>query len=137
MASLLTNDPKRYALVIGNNYPGEVGELNGCVHDANAMQKVLRECGFQVTKKTNLTRDQMVAELCTFGRQLSQGDVALVYFSGHGMEYDGIHFYSPCKMPTSYDEDDIKNITLSSLDVRIALMNKVGTGFKFIISDAC
>ena len=49
-----------YALVIGNNYPKELGKLMSCINDANAIGAALKEVGFiDVVVERNLDATSM------------------------------------------------------------------------------
>ena len=49
--------------------------------------------------KFYLTLQDMRTSVRNFKSKLKSGDVGLIYFSGHGMSYDGIHWFCPCRMP--------------------------------------
>ena len=140
LCTFVGKQAQRHALVIGNNYPGEKGfQLSGCHKDVVAMEAALRRCGFDVAKHTDLDRAGTLAALNQLERRLEPGDTALFYFSGHGAEYDGFQFFVPCKMPAyAWDKaKDIESHAFGARDLRVALMDSVETGVKFIVADAC
>ncbi|MBL9115747.1 MAG: SUMF1/EgtB/PvdO family nonheme iron enzyme [Verrucomicrobiaceae bacterium] len=91
------NAGERRALVIGNNsYPavlgkpetGTFGKLDTCVNDAGVMRDLLAKAGFKLEPEANnLSRAAMVVALTQFAKNLKEGDEALIYFAGHGMEF--------------------------------------------------
>ena len=61
---------RRTALVIGNGDYQIISPLRNPVNDARAMARVLRELGFDVIAKENLTRYEMRKAIRDFGREL-------------------------------------------------------------------
>src|SRR5688572_32411285 len=85
--------PSRVALVIGNSrYEAAVGPLRNTVNDAKAMARTLRALGFTVIEEHNVTRDELIAALLRFRGKLSGAEVALFYFSGHGISVAGANY---------------------------------------------
>jgi len=93
---------KRVALVIGNAKYGpqdrpDDADLINPVNDALRMTETLEGLGFKVTCKTNLTRshfrraiDEFIAEAAG-----AESDAALLFYSGHAVEVDGINYMVP------------------------------------------
>jgi hypothetical protein len=74
----------RFALVIGNNYVGEVGRtLPSCFLDADRMTERLTELHFTVTKLKDVAN--LGGAVKTFAASLTENCMAFVYFSGHGI----------------------------------------------------
>src|SRR5580693_8670902 len=65
---------KRLALVIGNDAYQHVDRLNNAGSDAQAVAEALRQTGFTVTLKRDLTLQAMKEALRTFKGQISGGD---------------------------------------------------------------
>lgn len=87
-SSLSLSDNNRKALVIGNaNYPerGKFVPLPNPLHNAQAIAQRLSEYGFAVTKVTDVDTTAMKDAIDKFTNSLNTDDVALVYFSGHGI----------------------------------------------------
>src|SRR5688572_25059354 len=76
---------RRVALVIGNNAYRET-PLRNAVNDADAVAGALRDVGFVVTRLTDVDFPRFERAIADFSSQLHPGDVALFYFSGHGMQ---------------------------------------------------
>ncbi len=123
---------KRYAFIVGNSDFKYYKKLPSCDTDARIMSDVLKQCGFHVMCETNVSTAQIYySHLSNFRQQLSNGDTALVYFTGHGYMYDGIQFFCPTQ------QHDSRNGGIDTWKIRKQLMEVVGTGFKFIIGDCC
>ena len=76
-----------YAFVVGNaNYTGGWDPLPGAIRDVADVAEALEKNGFQVTLKTDLTRDAFNKELETFCHQYGrdENNRILFYFAGHG-----------------------------------------------------
>ena len=129
----------RKALLIGNTYPDAKDTLLSPVNDINAMNDVLTSsCGFQsISSESNLNHQQMHKAISKFGESLNEGDVAVFYFSGHGLMYDGVLFLCPCNMPQLNKRSDIKNYCISFDVVIESLIQGCGKGVKIMIIDAC
>jgi hypothetical protein len=92
---------KRVALVIGNDTYQNVPPLRKAVNDAATMRDTLKKLGFQVLAAENLTRRDMLDRLVAFDRMVEPGDVAFVFFSGHGFEVKGENFLLPTDVPSA------------------------------------
>ena len=80
---------KRVALVIGNaKYKSS--PLDNPVKDAKAFQEKLKGLDFEVSTLYDADLDEMDAALKNFYKKADESDLALLYYSGHGIEYEGI-----------------------------------------------
>ena len=66
-------------------------KLHNAVNDAWAMKNVLEEAGVEVFYETNC--DKETFNLCKedFLDSLNKGDAAIVFFAGHGCEYNNVN----------------------------------------------
>jgi hypothetical protein len=87
-------DQRRVALVIGNS-DYKVGPLRNPAHDAEDISGVLRSLGFAVQTQTNVNQREMEEAVNKFVQEIQNGDVALFYFSGHGVQVKGENFLIP------------------------------------------
>ncbi len=86
---------KRLALVIGNsNYSNGVS-LKNPVNDANLIEGTLKQLGFEVIKSINVDKIAMENSIREFSRQMSNFNVALFYYAGHGIQVDGVNYLLP------------------------------------------
>lgn len=128
---------KRVALVIGNaDYSIDNGRLANPVNDAKSLTERLREIGFKVLYKPNLAnREAMETAVEDFSSQISDAEVALFYYSGHGVQRDGKNYL----MPTQAKINNARQIRHRAMSVSF-LMDEVTTntqGLSLIILDAC
>ena len=84
----------RVALVIGNASYHD-GALRNPVNDARAITNALKKVNFQVTKVENASLQTMDNAVRRFGNKARRSDVALVYYSGHGLQYRGSNYLQP------------------------------------------
>jgi formylglycine-generating enzyme required for sulfatase activity len=129
---------KRFALVIGNSaYHQEDLVLDNPVNDAADLAKVLRQLGFEVVKKTNLSKREMETAIDQFSQKLDNNKgVGLFYFSGHGSQYKGVNYMLPVDVESLTGAWQLRHKTVSVdyiLDGMKAAMNQVN----IIILDAC
>ncbi len=138
--------PTRVALVIGNHrYEAEVGALRNPDNDARAMAKALRTLGFQVTEKHNVTRDELMSLLITFGEKLPGCEVGLFYFAGHGLSVAGANYLLPIRSrydPSAAAADPIAQrlvaeTKLFNVEQAVAVMTNAGAACNLVILDAC
>ena len=77
----------RFALVIGNaKYPDADAPLKEPVNDARAVADELKRDGFNVDVGENLTGDGMRRAFDKLYGKLRPGSVALIFFSGFGIQ---------------------------------------------------
>lgn len=126
---------RRVALVIGNSNYQYAATLNNPANDARALAEALRNAGFQsVTEKSDLSREQTIAALREFANVADTADWAVVYYSGHGVEFGGINYLVPIDARLKFDRD----IDLESVDVGKVLSAIEGARkLRLVILDAC
>lgn len=123
---------KRYALVIGNGSYKNV-PLNNPVNDANDIANILQELNFNVSKKTNANKQEIINSIRNFENKITSTDVALFYYSGHGLQVNGINYIIPIGADIT-DEDEI--------EFEAVAMNRIMSKLEkarinIIILDAC
>ncbi len=128
---------KRIALVIGNgNYAKN--PLKNAVNDANSMETVLKECGFEVVKITNSDKKTLKTAIKTFSDNLKNYDVGLFFYAGHGLEIDGVNYIMPTDVTDALQRTDVSEECISTTWVQ-ERMADAGSRDKtnIIILDAC
>lgn len=126
--------PQRKALLIGNNrYPKQA--LANAVNDATDLSAALKATGFQTELIVDADLRTMDLAVQRFIQTLNAGDVALFYFSGHGIGVDGENFLLPISFAAE-SEADIRYQAYSAARVR-DLMKSRNIGLSILILDAC
>ncbi|WP_159453992.1 caspase family protein [Roseovarius albus] len=85
----------RVALVIGNSDYDSVSYLPNAAKDARDVSSTLRNLGFQVIDGFDLTQSEILSRAQEMQRRLSPEDVALFYFSGHGVQIGSENYIIP------------------------------------------
>ncbi len=125
---------RRLAIVIGNDaYPA--APLRNSVNDANAMSRALTDAGFVVDLVLNAALRDMGTHVDRFLAQVQPGDVAMVYYSGHGVQVDGENYLVPTDF-TSKDETDTKYTAYSATRI-VDRLNGSGARLSILVLDAC
>lgn len=80
----------RKALILANAGYTHITPLTNTIRDARLVEGALRRAGFDITVQSDLDRAGMDAAIDAFTDALdaSPGTIALVYFSGHGLQSD-------------------------------------------------
>lgn len=134
-AVLKNYNGKRIALVIGN-WKYKFKPLHNPENDARDMAQVLRNLGFEVIHKQNLSLDDMEDEIIQFKVKLqNKGQVGLFYYAGHGLEIKGKNYLLPTDMRNP-ETELIKNKSILAQWV-ISAMKGSGSLVNIMILDAC
>lgn len=124
------------AFVVGNaNYNGDHNKLINAVNDANDFAEKLLNLGFIVIKSIDCTNEDFDRGIHQFSDQLKDHDVALFYFSGHGLEIDGKNYLT--SIDTSFVDSISAKHTSIPLDEVLDYMQKGKPIIKILILDAC
>lgn len=97
----------RVALVIGNGAYASTAQLPNPSHDAEDVAASLRRSGFEVLQGIDLRQADMQDLTIRFARAASRADVAMFYYSGHAMQYNGVNYLMPVDAVLA-DEADLK-----------------------------
>ena len=125
---------RKAALVIGNASYADV-PLRNPANDATDMAATLRELGFTVTLKTNLNKQGMETAVGSFTAGLAPGDIALFFYSGHGMQVSGSNYLIPVNEAIGNETD----VRYKAMDAQYVMdyMQDARTSVNIIILDAC
>ena len=126
---------RRVALVIGNAKYDHAGVLANTINDANAIAALLTNAGFDfVDERTNLGVVEFKRAVREFVDRSANADVAVVYYSGHGLEVGGVNYLIPvdARLTSTLDVDD-EAVSLDRLLVATERVKKLS----LIILDAC
>lgn len=86
---------QRLAIVIGNQDYTHVESLRNPVNDADQVRARLESLEFDVLHLPNVRRDDLVPQLDAFLSAYADPDFVLFYFSGHGVEVEGVNYLLP------------------------------------------
>jgi hypothetical protein len=94
-AALAGSTGIRVALVIGNGAYVNADALRNPANDAHAVANVLRQIGFEVVEGVDLNRTGLEDKLHEFVHRALRARIALLFYSGHGMQVDGKNYLVP------------------------------------------
>jgi uncharacterized caspase-like protein len=126
---------KRVALIIGNSGYQNAPALINPKNDAQDIGKSLRELGFTTIVATDLNRAGMDDALDRFSRSVGGAEIALVYYSGHGMQFAGKNYLLPVDARL-VNADDVNRFRLVPVDDVVDVLQGA-PGARIIILDAC
>jgi hypothetical protein len=125
----------RYALVIGNaKYPDAEAPLKEPINDARDVADELKRDGFNVDVGENLTGEQMRRAFDRLYGKLKPGSVALVFFSGFGVQSSRQSYMIPVDAQI-WTEPDVRRDGFS-LETVLGEINSRGAGVKIALIDA-
>jgi len=125
----------RYALVIGNaKYPDADTPLKEPINDARDVADELKRDGFNVDIGENLTGEAMRRAFDKLYGKIKPGSVALVFFSGFGVQSNRQSYMIPVDAQI-WTEQDVRHDGLS-LETVLGEINSRGAGVKIALIDA-
>jgi lipoprotein NlpI len=125
----------RYALVIGNaKYPDADAPLKEPINDARDVADELKRDGFNVDIGENLSGEAMRRAFDKLYGKIKPGSVALVFFSGFGVQSNRQSYMIPIDAQI-WTEQDVRHDGLS-LETVLGEINSRGAGVKIALIDA-
>lgn len=124
-----------FALVIGNSkYPDSELPLRSPVNDARALDKELRREGFDVDLGVNLSISGMRDALNRLYGKITPGSVALLFFSGFGIQANHASYLIPTNAQIWSEADVLRDGF--RVDSILSKMARRGARVKVVILDA-
>jgi Flp pilus assembly protein TadD len=125
----------RFALVIGNSkYPDAEAPLKEPINDARDVAEELKRNGFNVEIGENLTGDGMRRAFENLNGRIKPGAVALIFFSGFGIQSSRQSFLIPVDAQI-WTEADVRRDGFS-LETVLGEISSRGAGVKIALVDA-
>src|ERR1700674_1673503 len=125
----------RFALVIGNaKYPDAEAPLKEPINDARDIADELKRDGFNVEVGENLTGDAMRHAFDKLYGKIKPGSVALIFFSGFGVQSSRQSYMIPVDAQI-WTEPDVRRDGVS-LETVLGEINGRGAGVKIALIDA-
>lgn len=122
-----------HALVIGNsNYPG-AARLANPINDARAIASTLSALGFQVTRVDDGNREALVKALSQFQQKAAQSQITILFYSGHGMQIDGVNYL----LPVDVDAGRPASLKLQGLPLDMIVDTYLPGRTRIVFLDAC
>lgn len=86
---------KKFAWLVGNtNYSG-ADALRNPGRDVDLLATALKQAGYAVMVSKNLNTTSLEDNLKTFRTRATNADIALLYYAGHGLAFNGYNYMVP------------------------------------------
>ncbi|WP_430813998.1 caspase family protein [Carboxylicivirga sp. RSCT41] len=85
----------KIALCIGISDYDFVSPLKNPVNDATDVSDKLTAIGYDVTLLINVSRIELLRQIDNYNQKESSSDVSVIYYAGHGVQYNGINYIMP------------------------------------------
>lgn len=122
---------KKIALLIGNNRYSHIGKLDKPINDATDLSHALKNLGFEVMLKTDADKSTLEAAISEFGQKAQSANVAMLFYSGHGLQVNGENILVPVDYNLAKPEGGVSANTIQKV-----MQNATG-GTKLLVLDAC
>jgi hypothetical protein len=133
--SIAADRGDRFALVIGNaKYPDAEAPLKEPINDARDVADELKRDGFNVETGENLNGEAMRRAFDRLYGKIKPGSVALIFFSGFGIQSNRQSYMMPVDA-TLWTESDVRRDGFS-LEAVLGEINNRGAGVKIALIDA-
>jgi hypothetical protein len=134
LTASMASTQKRIALVIGNAAYREAPPLANTRNDATDLSVVLSRLGFQVLEGINLDKREMERLIRRFDQEMVGADIALFFYSGHGLQVSGQNYLVPIDARLAAEGDlDFESVPLRLVLSRMEREAKTS----LVLLDAC
>jgi hypothetical protein len=123
----------RVALVLGNGAYRNVPRLANPANDAADVAAALKLLGFETILATDLDRAGMDEAAIRFARAARGADIALLYYSGHALQFGGVNYLAPVDAQLT-DVADLRRLV--RLDDIVADLQQA-KNLRVLVLDAC
>ncbi|MBQ6305565.1 MAG: SUMF1/EgtB/PvdO family nonheme iron enzyme [Bacteroidales bacterium] len=134
-ATCFAQSEKRLALIVGNSDYGSGNSLKNPVNDAKDVSAKLNNMGFDVITLLNCSLLEMDDAVDEFGKKAKNYDIALFFYSGHGLQLNNENFLIPANAQLN-SEADVKYRCINVNQV-LDKLDESGCPMKIIVLDAC
>jgi uncharacterized caspase-like protein len=134
LAGATCAEERRVALVIGNGAYESTAALANPRNDATDIAVSLKRLGFEVVDGQDLSKRGMEQALGRFSRIAQGADAAVVFYAGHGLQYQGQNYLVPVDAKLE-DEFSFTYEMLKLEEMLIALER--AKGVRILVLDAC
>ncbi len=126
----------KIALVVGNSKYKDAPVLKNPANDAKAIAGTLKQAGFDVTTKLDVSRGEMAAAIQAYAQTLAAKKcVGVFYFAGHGLQLAWRNYL----IPVDAVIDSLEDVAKQGIDVGSLIqgITKAANPMNVIILDAC
>jgi len=124
--------------VIGNNaYQGGYHLNEKPLNDAEDMTALLEQVGFSVSHYADLNKQRLKVAIQRFSKKIKAEDQVLVYYSGHGMQYQQSNYFIPVNSLTDIKEPVHLEFEAVEVDYLLKTIAYYNPAVNILILDAC
>jgi TPR repeat protein len=128
-------DGRRVALIVGNGAYVGLPPLANPGADARLLADTLEARGFEVQLALDVDRSGLLAALARFKVAAVGADVAMFYYSGHGVQIEGVNYLLPISTRVATRGDlDQEALTLPAV---LNSLEEAGASLGIVVVDAC
>lgn len=124
---------RRVAFVIGNGKYNHAAELPNPKNDANDVAAALKRSGFEVILGIDLDQHAMRETSIRFAKAARDADVAMFYYAGHAIQFNGVNYLIPIDSRLR-DEADLRRML--RVDEVVADLQQA-KNLRILVLDAC
>jgi len=124
---------RRVALVLGNGKYAHAAELPNPKNDANDVAAALKRSGFEVIIGIDVDENVMRELAIKFSRAARDADVAMFYYAGHAIQFNGVNYLIPTDSRLR-DEADLRRMLRVDEIVQDLQQAK---NLRILVLDAC
>ena len=128
---------KRVGLFVGiDHYKNGISQLQCAVNDAQHLSFAFAGSGYEVDFLPDEKADSnsIVEKVIAMTKNLKAGDLFVFYFSGHGREFNGVHYLAGVN---SHPESEYYDIDAFPIPRLVSLTNKIPGLNRLFILDCC
>jgi hypothetical protein len=125
---------KKIALLIGNS-DYSFAPLANPLNDVDGIYQTLKEIGFDISQRDvlkNASQSKMQKALANFSQRAKDAEIALVYFSGHGMQVNNKNYMFPARTTATKPVD-----LFGLVDLDYFIQSASSAKYGIILVDAC
>lgn len=128
----------RYALVFGNGAYRHGDALGAPPRDAALMARALGARGYHVLLARDRDLAGMQEDLHAFEAMSKDAELRVLYFAGHGFEFDSANYLMPVDLPANIADLDRGEVRANALRLdQVTASLERGAGPLVVIVDAC
>lgn len=126
-------DQKDFAFVVGNSNYESVSPLSNPANDATLIAKNFEDLGFEVDLHFDLSHSEFIQAVQSFRRKSRNAERTVVYYAGHGIEFDGKNYIIPTNATLESDID----VDFETIQLEFLVANTPASAVQIVIIDAC
>ena len=124
-----------HVFILGNSTYDSAAPILNAALDAKMMDEFFKRRTESVVTRFNLNRKSMLDEIDAFAAKLTPGDIAVVFYAGHGIQHAGNNYL----VPTDAKNENLHRLGTDNVGLHYLLDTLAGKdiGTGMVILDAC